>query len=169
MSSVLRAALATALIIVALPAAAHASTATLEAGIINVRAAAGESNSVSVATNATSIVVRDAGIRARTGCRQVAAIEVHCASGQVNVALGNGNDSFVAQSGVTTAVDAGPGDDSYVQNITAPGITTIDKDNVHGDVVNCGDGDDQAFVPPSTSLRECERTPFIGELDPARL
>jgi hypothetical protein len=58
---------------------------------------------------------------------------------------------------------------SYVLADRSVIVTTVLVDDAGGDIVNCGDGDDQAFVPPSTSLRECERTPFIGKLDPARL
>jgi hypothetical protein len=43
----------------------------------------------------------------------------------VNVSLGDQSDSFVASTDTPMAVDAGTGDDSYVQNALA-GVTRVD-------------------------------------------
>ena len=123
-----RAALAAALVTAVLPAAAaQASTAGLEGTTLDVVAGTGERNSVSIAeASGGTLLVRDpAGLRARTGCEQVSATEARCGGLRVNVSLGDQSDSFVASTDTPIFVDAGAGDDSYVQNALAA-ITRVD-------------------------------------------
>jgi serralysin len=111
-----RALLAVAIATVAIPAAAQASTATLEGTTLNISAAAGERNAVAVTDSGSAYSIRDAaGIRARTGCTQLSTVEVRCGGVGVNVQLGDLSDSFVAGTNRAITVDAGTGDDSYVQ------------------------------------------------------
>jgi Ca2+-binding RTX toxin-like protein len=121
-----RALLAAAIATVAIPAAAQASTATLEGTTLNISAAAGERNAVAVNDSGSAYSVRDAaGIRARTGCTQVSPVEARCGGVGVNVLLGDLSDSFVAGTNRAITVDAGVGDDSYVQN-AIDGFTRVD-------------------------------------------
>jgi Ca2+-binding RTX toxin-like protein len=121
-----RALLAVAIATVAIPAAAQASTATLEGTTLNISAAAGERNAVAVTDSGSAYSIRDAaGIRARTGCTQLSTVEVRCGGVGVNVQLGDLSDSFVAGTNRAIVVDAGTGDDSYVQN-AIDGFTRVD-------------------------------------------
>ena len=139
-----RCTLLVALGLLAVPAAASASTATITAGDLEVTAAAAETNVVTVALAGDTITVTDtAGIIAGAGCTLASATSVTCPEADVTddivVALADGNDS-VAFAGLTArfngdvVVSGGAGNDLAGARDRTPGE------------IQCGAGRDRATI-----------------------
>lgn len=148
------AALAGAVALLATPAVASASTASVSGGALNVSDSAGETNMVTIQHDFVSgerVFVEDrAGITPGPGCTAQTATEIECdgAYTAVNVVLGNGNDTLdVGFVYGLVSVNGGAGNDTigglYDQAAVdgGDGDDTIDGGNGN-DTLNGGPGRD---------------------------
>jgi hypothetical protein len=96
-----------------LPAAAVASTATVEqGGAVRVTAPAGETNQLQAAFAGGSVALADsAGLTAGAGC-DAAGASVVCPGTRLVAALGDGNDTATVIGALPAVIDGGPGDDA---------------------------------------------------------
>jgi len=139
----------TSLLLFALAApAAHAATATVEAGALRITAAPGEFNDVSVAGAPGGMAVSDAGapLTLGPGCTTGTCL----GATRVEADLGDGDDALILSAAVPADLDGGEGDDTL--SVTALGaesaaLTGADgNDTLTGaagaDVVSGGPGYD---------------------------
>ena len=139
-------ALLLAVVLLAVPASAHAAEVRLSADSVVVVAAAGEVNAIKVEKDGGEAIVRDGGVPATAGpgCRQAAPDEVRCP----------------ADTATSIAVRTDDGND------------TIDlahwPEAVNTEGTNCGEGTDSIRLPRLTSFpkvpEECERVPLTSKL-----
>ena len=139
----------------AFPQAAGASTASLSGGVLTITAGPGETNAVVLSSgNANPLWVDDsAGVTPGAGCEAASAsTRVFCFLGpaglsaaSVVVVLGDGNDSFTADSAgtyvTTITADGGPGDDT----ITGGYGNDVLRGGDGNDVLGGSGGEDQVF------------------------
>jgi RTX calcium-binding nonapeptide repeat (4 copies) len=114
-----------------LPGVADAATVSRATdGTVNYVASNGETNFVTVSEPVVgTVAVRDvAPVRAGSGCVAISATEARCSlASRVDARLGDRSDTFVAQMGFASVVDAGSGDDQYFHSGSA-GLSTTRVD-----------------------------------------
>jgi hypothetical protein len=133
----IRAVLATALTLCALPAAAQAGVVEEASdGTLTYRAGNGETNSLIVTDAGGSVAVQDqqGGVITRTPlCSQISSVKVQCALGvRFSVAqLGDKNDTASMRTTLRSAmIDGGAGDDTFFAGM-APGASTVEYRGGH--------------------------------------
>jgi hypothetical protein len=159
-------ALAAGLVVVsfATPAAAQTPGSTafrIFGGLVGLQARAGVQNHVSASVSGTNhlLLTDTTGIAIGPGCTRVNATTADCGSisgTRLAIALGDQNDSAVANVPVNVTVDAGTGVDSVTTNGGNDLIGV--EDNAGGDTVTCNGGTDTVFADPGDTIAgDCER------------
>lgn len=129
-------------------------------GLVGLQARAGVQNNVSATVSGTHVILSDTtGIAIGPGCTRLNATTADCGSisgTRLAIALGDQNDSAVANVPVNVTVGAGTGIDSVTTN---GGNDTIGvEDNAGGDTVTCNGGTDTVFADPGDTIAgDCER------------
>jgi hypothetical protein len=130
-----------------LPAAAQAGVGEEAAdGTLVYRAAAGESNNVSVTDSVSSAVsIRDlTGLTERTPlCAEVSSIQGNCAPGTrlSEIRLGDRDDNFAIGVSGPVVVDGGPGRDGYTAGNPGPGSRVDYRGGDGFDIVSYSNAD----------------------------
>src|SRR4051794_3241247 len=151
----MRIALLATAVLLALPSASLASSASRSGDRITITAAPGEANHISVGAPNSTVDVSDTGasLTAGDGCVQVSATEADCGpkdSPRVSVDLGDGNDTLLGQNYFNVGafdVHGGPGNDTIAGSIVGDTLHGDEgNDSVEGrdgnDLVAGDDGDD---------------------------
>ncbi len=120
--TLLAAALPAALAAAALPGIAEANSVDLSGGNLSHVASTGVTNGVRVVdAGATVRIIDSNGLDQITGCARISTSEASCARAGVRtfvVQLGDGNDTFTAQSSLPVTVLAQDGNDTYLGGTT---------------------------------------------------
>jgi hypothetical protein len=190
--SALLAAGAAAVALGAVPATAHAATASYAKGTITFTAAKGEANNLTVAPFGLTLKLTDTGtagpakapivLTAGPGCWHTASNTALCPVGAtlLQAGLGDGNDSFYA-SLVSTPLDVtgGPGDDTLTGGTGAdhldggPGNDTFEAVDGAIDTITCGTETDSGNADSADVVAaDCEAVtkpapPVTVDPDPA--
>jgi hypothetical protein len=156
-------AMAAATSVLALPAAASATTASVDAGVLHVTAAPGERNDIGFSPQGDAISVRDQmAITPGPGCAAAGSGVTCTGAASATIELGDGDDTFRVLGDspyVPLTVGGGAGDDMiFTASIEKP-AAIVDPGK---DTVSCGGGADIVFAGDDSTDDSCEVRVGLG-------